>query len=357
MTLTIDSTGVERVRPVGREERLGLVEALRAFAAVSIVVFHAAGVVRAQFPGADVPMIGLIGDRGVDIFFVLTGFVTVLGGWQPWARWLARRLVRIVPLLWIVVLGFFAVKIAVLGQGMGWDRLAISLVPIPVALEPAPIIVWTLRHVFLFYAMVALVLAAPRWGGWAMGLWLAGAVVQTGLGMAGTPMTGLAAFVFSSFHLQFALGGLAAWVWTRGQVTSLVPALAGIGAGVAFLVAQGLWPVYRTGTFDYVSPQATGWMLVSGLAIAAMVYGLARAEGMVRIPGLVRHLGAASFAIYLVHGPLMGMLAKIWVAAGLPPTDWIGAALVLAALGGGMVLHHAVERPMTAWAMRRLARG
>ncbi len=82
------------------------IQALRAVAALMVLVFHLCQELTKL--GADLPATTfIIGTAGVDLFFVISGFVMVYSSerlfGQPRAsiQFLARRVVRIVPLYWI----------------------------------------------------------------------------------------------------------------------------------------------------------------------------------------------------------------------------------------------------------------
>lgn len=338
-----------------------LIEFLRAFSAFSIVMFHCVIIYKIQFPLASGSLYTPFGDHGVHVFFVISGFVSGIGYFAPkpsgisvWG-FLARRFVRIFPLLWFVVIFYYLLKISLFGTALSFDQFLISMVPIPVMREPSPVIVWTLRHILLFYGFFAVLLASRPVGLGLGAVWIALCLVQTALAVAGMPMTGTAAILASPFNLQLFLGAAAAWAYHRWPEPALWP-LAVFGAvEAAFLVAQQRLGGGRHDMLDYGSVQATVWVIASGLAVALLVYGLARADRLLRTPAVLLQIGAASYAIYLIHGPAMGVIAKL-IARGAPDlSPWVVAAVMMAgATVAGLVLHRWVERPMTRWLGRRM---
>ena len=89
----------------GRES-LSLVQILRALAALAVALDHLTFELARQFKWQAAPFPFSAGSAGVDVFFVISGFVIVyvsepLFG-KPWAPacFLGRRLARIVPLYW-----------------------------------------------------------------------------------------------------------------------------------------------------------------------------------------------------------------------------------------------------------------
>src|ERR1700681_4836051 len=90
-------------------EVLGNVQALRAIAALMVVVVHAYAVESTYLPGRPwTTPFHVLGTYGVDLFFVISGTVMVVttAGWfgTPGAslRFLTRRATRIYPPYWIV---------------------------------------------------------------------------------------------------------------------------------------------------------------------------------------------------------------------------------------------------------------
>jgi exopolysaccharide production protein ExoZ len=116
-----------------------------------------------------------IGSAGVDIFFVISGFVmwtTTASRAQTPADFIANRIVRIVPMYWLVTL---ALVIAAVCVPALFPRLKIDAGHVVASLlfmpsrspfngELWPVLVqgWTLNYEMFFYGVFALVLFIPR---------------------------------------------------------------------------------------------------------------------------------------------------------------------------------------------------
>src|SRR5882762_388467 len=86
-----------------RTNKIESVQLLRAVAALGVVSFHAAHLLFAR-NGLELRWTGL-GAAGVDLFFVVSGFimwVTALDRGMPIRRFAAKRIQRIVPLYWLM---------------------------------------------------------------------------------------------------------------------------------------------------------------------------------------------------------------------------------------------------------------
>ena len=149
--------------------KLASIQILRAAAALSVTLFHAG-----QWSHLDCA----VGAAGVDVFFVISGFVL----WtacearpQSPAAFLLARVGRILPLYWIVTLAVAAVAIAapmavpIVLPDLRHMVLSLLLLPhTDPAGGPFPLLPtgWTLTYEAFFYLVMALALAAPRTGGY-----------------------------------------------------------------------------------------------------------------------------------------------------------------------------------------------
>ena len=144
--------------------RYDSIQILRAVAALAVVVFHAGQRVAVPFG---------VGQAGVDIFFVISGFVMWIvsdNGKTP-IEFIRARILRIVPLYWVATL-LMAVG-AWLGlfprMRVAWDDLLASLFFVPYyslssTKEIVPVLRqgWTLNYEMFFYVSFALALMLKR---------------------------------------------------------------------------------------------------------------------------------------------------------------------------------------------------
>ena len=168
--------------PVTRSPPLPLIQVLRALAAVMVAAGHAqfevAGLAaRAGQPFT--PAAWLPWPAGVDVFFVISGFIIVHaaaplhGRANPQKLFLAHRIARVVPLYWLATTLYLALAWArpgLLGAGAeGPAYLAASYLFWPMAradgaVQPLYSLGWTLNYEMAFYALFALVLPLGRRG-------------------------------------------------------------------------------------------------------------------------------------------------------------------------------------------------
>lgn len=309
-------------------DRLNSIQFLRALAALVVVLYHAIG---RQFG---------IGAAGVDVFFVISGFImgTYAKDIGP-RKFLEHRVVRIVPLYWAVTLLMCVGAMAGVFSSFTFDlpRLWQSLLFIPYQDGPLVEVGWTLNLEMLFYLVFAL------------GLWLKRPLLFSTLVLGFAAVVGTAVewqnpilFVWTSPLLLEFLAGLLLSQW-RPNSASLGWGLLLVGL-VGFVAAQAIGE--QAGILRVIS-----W----GGPALCLVAGCIAVERAGRWPSAAMRpaeaLGDASYALYLLHGVLISAVHKVF-APGLLATLVVLAVSVSVSL----IVHRWVEKPMTRF-LRRLLDG
>lgn len=285
------------------------------------------------------------GDSGVDFFFVLSGFVIYLAHrndiGHPERVWsfLQKRFRRIYPPLWAVLLLLLPAYFLVpsFGDPAGrnpWAVISAFLIT-PTFKEYLLAPEWTLRHEILFYAVFGLVLCKPRAGLILTVLWLLLSAINLW-----TVWQYPGSFYLSPHHFLFLFGVIAAYGFSR-RIRFMPAAMFGAG----LLIFFSCW----TAVCAEVLEKGSLSILLYGLGAAMAAYGAAmlELEGKLRVPRLLVFLGESSYAIYLVHFPVISIVMKIAKTLHLPA----GAALAIALAAGalvGVVFHVLVEKPLIA---------
>lgn len=342
------------------------VESARGLAALAVVMFHANAGMGTLADITDPTGLIALGEHGVDFFFVLSGFIIAyvhrddIGRRSMFPSYVKKRLMRVYPLIWIVVIPWLALRM-ITGNGSGdADVIVTSLLLVPSLETPVPNVLWTLRHEILFYLAFGLLIVWRLPALWLIACCLLLSLLQVVLSLAGRPVEGLASLFLSAFNLQFAFGAAIGYFYQRGlSRTSLWPILFGLVAVGIVLGIERAFGLHRLALLDYTSPVATGWTLVLGLAFALLLYGIVKLPATITAPRPLVMLGSASFAIYLSHVPVMTLCQRL--VARLPPGPLhlgLGhAVLICASIAAGIGLHLAVERPVTQFLRQRALGG
>lgn len=337
--------------------RIAPVQWLRAIAATLVLFVHgegAIGKVAVPIVGAFVPSIpnlAVFGASGVDLFFIISGFVMAHAlATRPLspARFLGQRWLRIVPVFAVMS----ALYLALAREPVAIQSVLMSVLVLPVFdtaayHAPALNVGWTLGFEFAFYALVAVAIPAGRHRVAALlaltvGAGLCGLVVHAGW----APLR----LLLNPLQFEFALG-VAIWAaWRRGWTRRWSgPAMF---AGVLLLaasIAVGLGtPVnlHYAGAADGSAGLARSWTW--GLPWALVVIGTVDLPGDGRVAAWVAKVGDASYATYLVHPCLVAALALGVVR--FPPVSAAVFVPLFAAASTmlGLLVHRWVERPMLA---------
>ncbi|GJD89796.1 hypothetical protein BHAOGJBA_3328 [Methylobacterium hispanicum] len=360
------------------------IQILRGVAALTVAFGHAqhdAKVQSLKLGGDFERIFTLPWGAGVDLFFVISGFIMVYSSERLFARpeaaghFLGRRLVRIVPLYWLFTGLYLALLIrAAATEGKVLPATADILAsfafwPTDAFGDgiPRPILTlgWTLNYEMFFYGVFALFIGFARGravlgvAGVLAALVLLGALVPAGLP---GPLGAAAFFWTRPILIEFALGmGLA--LLLRASVRLSAPAC---GALVAAAVATLAWDPMGSGhqALDWTTPndvlRVVGWGVPAALLVAAAALGprWRRAGSGGLGTRLAARLGDASYALYLSHPFVIFGFRKAWVAAGLHDRlgywPMLAASLVLAC-AVALLFHHLVEKPLTTWLQARTA--
>jgi exopolysaccharide production protein ExoZ len=327
-------------RRVNDAHRPGVVlsiQYLRCIAAMMVVWQHAAGQVAAvdsQF-----------GANGVDLFFVISGFVmvaTTAGQAIRPAAFMKRRLLRVVPLYWALTLAMVWVALVVPGTFSSLvveaDTLFKSLLFIPhfSATFPGqalPLLApgWTLNYEMYFYAVFALTLMLPEFGRVPALVAYFGACVALGW-VFGPFETAPAQTYTSPVLLEFVAGALIGRAWVSGRLHVRTPwSAAALVVGFASLL------VVDKG--------------VEGVGASLILVGALNKTWAGWRHDLLRKLGDASYSIYLTH---LFTLAAVRVSLNhfVPPgpnllVDWLFLGLaVVASAAVGYASFLCLERPL-----------
>jgi exopolysaccharide production protein ExoZ len=318
------------------------IQYLRGLAALGVLLFHASQRAGGAF-GA--------GAAGVDVFFVISGFIM----WTVSARraagpgdFLLRRAGRIAPLYWTVTLLVVGLDLLrpSLFPNMRLDppHVILSLLFLPHR-DPtgdiAPVIVpgWTLNYECFFYVVFALTLVLPAGRrAWALTAALGG-LCLLGLFLPHGRWAAVDTYC-DPLVLEFVAGAWLAKAAAAGRLGSSAAAWAAIGAGVLILAAVAV-----TGA------DVRGWERLPywGLPALLIVWGALSLEGAGRMPAFapLKRLGDASYSIYLAHGLALSLAFKLIGGLGLPFAAQLALATPFGVLAG-LACYQLVERPLLA---------
>lgn len=315
------------------------IQYLRGLAAFGVLLFHAADRSGGAFG---------VGAAGVDVFFVISGFIM----WVVTCRrspspgdFLLRRIQRIVPLYWGVTLAVAAAAVAIPGAFPAMrptlSHLTQSLFFVPHRDDAgliAPLIVpgWTLNYEMFFYLLFATALLAPvRLRPWLLTGALAGLALLRPLGDATDPLW---ATYTNPLLLEFGAGVWLGKAWSDGRLP---------GPGVA-------WTLMGLGFLGFAAGAASGIdvdrarVLFWGLPALALVTGAVSLERGGPLPHWwpLRALGDASYSLYLVHGLAISAAVRLLQIVGVETPALTFTVSVGVGVFAGLLAYQLAEKPL-----------
>jgi len=316
---------------------LRTIDAVRGLAALVVVLFHYGGVVLPTL--APHPLEGLLsfGEYGVEVFFVLSGFVIpysmVRGGygWSALGAFMWKRYLRIAPLAYfsaLLMIAYHLLSLILLGrpvQSRDWPGIDAASVIGNLLFHPQLLgsswfnfVFWTLAVELQFYFVIALMLPLLLQARHAA---LNGVIVVALLGLSFVAKENF--FLHSGYFIL----GVAAFLYRHGSIGGRGLIAVSITTAAALLLRDEWAPV--------------------GLSVATTALLLWR-------PGLGSRftdwLGAISYCLYLMHLPVGYFCESAHKrVTGLHELAW-GKVLLLfvytgIALLAAHILYNVAERP------------
>lgn len=295
-----------------------------------------------------------LGHGGVDLFFVISGFIMwTIGHEAPQkpGAFLLRRAIRVIPPYWIASLCWGGLM---LGLGVQWYVVDLSHVlqslffiphwspTFPEKFWPMLVPGWTLLFEMFFYVIfAATLLAAP---GRRLSFLTAGLLVFVAMGPFMPADNAMLQAYTSPLLLEFLAGVFIAELWRRGLCSARLGGWA-ILLGLFILVFLSPLAV----------PDQTSWgrPLTFGLAGALIVWGALSLEARLPDWPWLERLGDGSYAIYLFHLFVVTTLSQIRLRIPGTDTSWVAWGFVLICLVGssalGLWLFSYMERPLQKW--------
>ncbi|WP_082699802.1 acyltransferase family protein [Novosphingobium barchaimii] len=328
------------------------IQALRGVAALAVVAYHAARHLGKEVDASAITRLTQPGHAGVDLFFVLSGFIILhvhgkdIGRPKALARYAWQRFARLLPIYWIAMTAAAVLMLPHHSNELTLVRIGLSASLLPIPHDPLLGISWTLQHEVLFYFAVALLICNKTLGLSFFVFWIIWAVSQN-IGIF--PKSG-PDIIASAFNIEFLFGMAAAVVVHHGWIKH--------GGLLALVAAGGLIAVGVTEVSGLLYGYGNLARLAYGVPSAVLVAALAVWEGkrQRKIPLLPIALGEASYSLYLFH--LLGIAVgwQIWLRTEFDSVTRIiecYAFLVVSALTCGLAAYYFVEAPLLRYLRRR----
>jgi peptidoglycan/LPS O-acetylase OafA/YrhL len=340
------------------QKRIDNIQALRGISILFIVLVHLIAM-DIKFGRGDriFPDFLFIGTFGVDLFFVISGFVLVAARREGFQRpfsvlhFFYNRLSRIYPLYWFycaMILAVFLVLpewIPALRENR--TSIVASLLLLPQNVFPFLPVAWALVHVIYFYCVFTIFMLTSEKQMtnllilWAFLVMIGNLSYKYGLFSQPTPIMKL---ITSPLTMEFIAGCVIAKL-IKGGMKSFGGTVMIVGAAL-LITGNGLYYAADPGK----SPR--DWLRVAILGIPSilMVYGAVTMELSSKrlFPRWIRFIGDASYSIFLSHTIVLLPIGRLWAMffsiPGKIDNILIIAAMAVVALCVGIGSYLTIER-------------
>ncbi|ODA67942.1 Acyltransferase family protein [Methyloligella halotolerans] len=324
---------------------------LRGIAALGVLVFHACGFVAGYGSGRISPEAVRIGEAGVDIFFVISGFILTIATQKPTSGsdFMLGRFARVGVPYWSIILTLAVATIVMPSafRSFAWEGsdLFFSLAFVPTILRDGSIFPmlepgWTLCLEMLFYVVMAIALVILPASRSALICCALASLVIVGFLLDLPQGQSVAWFFTQPILLEFCFGILIAHFYLSGFRMPGIWAAALAGVAVVSVGIVGLHPP------EAFEPART---LLYGLPATALVAGLMflEADGRWVTSRALSFLGTISYSLYLTHVLSLAVVAKL-LGGRVPGLagDLVTLAVSLAAsIVAAFIYFRLIEKP------------
>jgi peptidoglycan/LPS O-acetylase OafA/YrhL len=336
-------------------QSLDLVQLLRGIASLLVVLMHTTLNAKEKM---DLPFLGeffAFGGAGVDIFFVLSGFIITYTSQKALASpsnffsFLKRRFVRIFPTYWIIITLFLLLQLALPSFYPSLYPFNASNLANTYLLIPDHIMVngvsWTLSYELFFYFLFSLAfLIRQKLLLWVLSIAYVITLIVlplTGLNAGHVnPWVGLAVF---PMNLEFFMGILAAQVIPRLNARFSIPFM--LLGTVTFITSA----IYSNSGYSLQNP--FNRVILYGIPSFFIITGIVRYElnKSIKVHNLFVSLGEASYSLYLIHLPVVvagiKIISKLNLQSGIAKYTLL-IILVAAICAGSILFFKWIEKPV-----------
>ena len=340
-------------------KRLNSIQVLRACAGIGVVLYHML-IIEKKYSGGDLilPAFFKIGQAGVDLFFVISGFIMVTitilktGTVIKTSGFLLHRFARIYPNYWFYFLLTFSVYFFAPGLVNSSQRnqfnFFTSFFLIPSGSLPLVLVGWSLIYEIYFYLVFALLIKLKTVAVTAGLLtWLFVLVlINTFFPPFLNPFIRL---LTSPYSIEFILGAFSAFLVRDARLLSLSSkwlfTIILIVVLIIPLLFFNFYSIYPDGLFK----QCVVFGLLFSILVTALV--LIEKQTDFQFPTLLIKVGDISYTIYLSHVLILGFTGRLWARYFQHPLQWwdniiIFPLMLVAIISYALVAYRLIEFPL-----------
>ena len=301
-----------------KKKTLNLVQLLRGIASLLVVLMHTTGTAKEIWGINFLGQIFKFGGAGVDIFFVLSGFIITytskkaLKESSNFITFLKRRVIRIFPVYWIIITIFLLIQIALPAfYKTPYDLTLINLLN-TYCLMPDHIMInsvsWTLTYELFFYILfsLAFLIRSQKILIILSCTYVLVLIFASSFLSYGFSNNRWISVIFYPMNIEFFMGIAVALLvpLINISISKFLIVIGSILFIAAALISNLDYYLFRNG-FDRV--------IIFGIPSFCILLGVVRLElnKQYCIHNFLLYLGEASYSLYLIHLPLIVAAIKI----------------------------------------------
>ena len=344
------------------KRKLHSIQVLRGFAAMLVVLLHSIYSTNNStcfFTLNNFFTIKLFGAVGVDIFFVISGFIisqVVKGksGLKDTQVFLHRRFLRINPIYYLCSIPFLLFKIYT--HHFLFVELLNTLLILPfcsinhtITTSPVFFVGWTLTYEWLFYLLMAFMICFyPK----QKTVYTIFILLIAGIcGLIFPPVHPQLKIITNPLLIEFVLGLLAGMIWSKTSSITLPYAITVFIAAILSFIALFILGEYIFANFINVSAINDVYhLLFVSIPCFLLVLGSLWLERLNRLQVVFNNrllllIGDASFSIYLIHWYCINTLFRI-TGHFLPAlnTDIVSLLSIVFSIFTGILFYKYIEK-------------
>lgn len=327
-------TNLPHVQP---KVRMDCIQILRAVAAIAVVTHH-------------IPLFEN-GAWGVDLFFVISGFIMCYVTEDSGKRFLTKRIIRVVPLYWAGTLGIFGVALVMphlldsTTANLVYLVKSLAFIPFQKGNDICPMLYlgWTINYEMFFYLLFAISMAASHRYRAIICSTLILVIVVSGylVPLKVVPYK----FFTSSIILEFVFGMLCYMLFMRMAIYR--PQHRPITSRILWILLSGALIAYMplNSVLSPIGIRVIEWGIPAALSFYFIVYGLSGAK----LPRCLVLIGDASYSLYLFHPYVINIFDKI-----LKPFSghgfqayFMACVAIFLCCGLSVISYRYIEKPLT----------
>ena len=346
------------------KKNLQSIQTLRCIACLLVVFMHIAVT---YYDTYHLPFLGNafnFGGAGVDIFFVLSGFIITYSNTKSLTKpadigkYLKKRIIRIFPIYWVIISIFLLLQVVLPFFYRTHFQYTVTNLLNTYLLLPNHTMLngvsWSLTNELFFYLLfiVALLIPKKNYILLLFFIYLAFLILFPTVFNIKNTTNNFTFLLLFPMNIEFLLGIIVVLCIDKLPLKWCIPFLI---LGIVLFIIAAIF----TNNGNFILNNAYNRVILYGLPSFIIILALVKYElnNHINIPSLFLKLGDASYSIYLFHLPLVAAFFKI--AFKLHITNYLvilllSSGLVIAICYIGITIYNKIEIPLIKWFNKKL---